>query len=743
MTAALRHATVASRLRASWNDASVVQDRIDELAARIEEEWRARGWCEDAFADVALGRLRAFLDERGLPSHELAHWIFSPHHSTEHPLPFGAPPQVELYRSTRFRIEAAFWFQSLTEIVDHGYAGVIAVLEGLAARSEWSFEEQESLSDGVRRGELLRTGVALLRPGSMRAIRPGEAFIEQTMYLEPTCVTLCIRTNAARPSSCYRPPGIAFHRREPNTTRARQLAVLASMPAKSVPFAAETCAAQVVRGGTLLDAIEVLSFMSAHGYDRSLIQEVCEQTEDVHGEAIELVGRSLELGAQRRVLESTEVGKDPRHRLLLFLLLQLPSKAAMVELLAREYPQEHAERLLWRWLHEARAAFGLEDDELGPLLLEGLFHGSTEAQLLDRLRKEFDPRDIETLTEEIRGLCHQLLAQPIFQGLFSEVAWRPSSRGRTFECVLDRETLRTLPHAERFGALEPSFIDRLVLNPNHHVQGGNELPPALEGRVPFSEELSRRAPILWVREPTTRHWMPYWLPAPDSPLLMALQQRHLDPADVPDPVLRQMVEAGILISPDDADGRIGAWQQTIRRARESYMERGYAILPGLVNPLWVASLRRHYRALHESGAFLDEEESLGNVAMYLEGATRFLQHQLVHTVTEIVGEDVVPSFCYTRTYGERAKLYRHTDRPNCVWNISIPYDLVPETERPECWPLHVDCDGNEAEIRLEMGDGALFRGVSAEHWRDPQPAGHRSTFGFLMYAPTTFKGTLY
>lgn len=751
MTAALDHARIATRVRASCRDALEVQARIERLAASIEASWRAHGFREEAFAEVAHAELRAFLAEHGLRSHELAHWIFSPHHvstsasasAPSHP----SQPQLELYRDARFRIEAAFWFGGLTEIVDHDYAGVMALLEGLAVQRQWQFEAHERLSDEVHRGELRPTTTTLLRAGAMRVIHPcggpGVGLIEQTMYLDKTCVTLCIRTNTTRPSHCYRPPGLAFVRREPSPVRARQFALLGAMPAKAVTFAAETCATQVIRGGSLLDAIEILGFMSAHGFDPSLLEDVCEQAKSLHGGALALVWRSLVLEREQRVLLSVETGKEARHRLLSFLLIFMPDKAAMLSFLGREYPDDDARALLWEWLLEARRAFGLELDALGLTLLEGLFDESSEAQLLERLEEEYDAQDVADLADDIRRVCHEILGLPILRRLFATVAWKPAAERRAFECSLEPDTLRWLPYPRRLGALEPSFAASLVLNPSCLVQEGNELPVALEGRVPFAESLSSNRPILWVREPTTRYWLPYWLPAADHALRAALQQRALDPSALPQALLRPLYEASILIAPDDADGRIAAWERTVRQARESYVSRGHAILPRLVSPLWVASLRRHYRALHDAGEFSKEREHLGNIAMYLEEATRFLQHQLVTTVSEIVGEEVLPSFCYTRIYGEQAKLDRHTDRPNCVWNISIPLDLTPETEAPDGWPIFVEHDGTAAAIALEMGDGALFRGVSSPHWREPQPAGHRSTFGFVMFAPVTFTGTLY
>lgn len=743
MTAALRHASLAGRLRNSRRDAREVQLRVEALAARVTSAWERRGFREAEFPDVAAEQVRALLEHQGLRVDELAHWIFSPHHSAEHPRAPDGPIVVELYRDERMRVEATLTFQSQGEIVDHPYTGVLVLLEGLAVRSEWAFEQRERIAQGVWRGELVRRSTALLRPGFLRTSRPEDPPIEQTVVLDTACLTLCLRTNVESPRCCYRAPGLCFERRPPSLARARQLALLGRIPAKLVTFAAETCAAQVVQEGSLLDAIEVLGFMAEHGYDLALIEQVCEQGRQIHGDGLDLVWRMLEQGVYRRVLESTDVGIKPMRRLLLFLLLSMPDKASMVEFVSRELPGRDGHERLWEWLHGARAAFGLEDDGLGALLLEGLYRGWSEDGLLDRLRQEFEPQDVDALEGDIKALGYELLGKPLFRGLFSEVPWTPPPPRRGFECVLEPRVLRTLPYAARLRPLEPALVEGLVFNPRHVLQEGDRLPKELQGRVRFAEELSRRTPILWVEEPTTQHVLPYWLPEASTALYDSLRRGRLELADLPHGLVRPLYEAGIVIRPDDADGRVAAWRQTMARARESFEQHEHAILPGLVNPLWLASLRAYYRELHERGEFREESAHVRKFSIYLEGALRFLQHQLARTVGEIVSEEVVPSFCYSRIYEAGATLDRHVDRPNCVWNISIPIDLGPETERAQCWPLFVDCSGATVEIRLEMGDGGLFRGVSCEHWREPQPEGHRSTFGFALFAPASFTGTLY
>jgi hypothetical protein len=106
-------------------------------------------------------------------------------------------------------------------------------------------------------------------------------------------------------------------------------------------------------------------------------------------------------------------------RLLLFMLAELQNKAAMLAFVRRELPGVNPEDFLWDGLVAMRPALGVPVDDLATLLFESLFDQVDEAQLLERLRETFDPRDLAERLTDIRDLRQQLADLPVFRNLFA------------------------------------------------------------------------------------------------------------------------------------------------------------------------------------------------------------------------------------------------------------------------------------------------------------------------------------
>jgi hypothetical protein len=111
-------------------------------------------------------------------------------------------------------------------------------------------------------------------------------------------------------------------------------------------------------------------------------------------------------------------------------------------------------------------------------------------------------------------------------------------------------------------------------------------------------------------------------------------------------------------------------------------------------------------------------------------------------VGAIVGQELKPSFCYVCEYLPGGDLSRHTDRAQCVWNVSLALDAEPELGRTDAWPLFIETAGVAHAVPLGLGDGVLYRGTKSPHWREPQRAEHASTFGFFHFVPAEFSGPL-
>ncbi len=82
------------------------------------------------------------------------------------------------------------------------------------------------------------------------------------------------------------------------------------------------------------------------------------------------------------------------------------------------------------------------------------------------------------------------------------------------------------------------------------------------------------------------------------------------------------------------------------------------------------------------------------------------------TVSEVIGEKVLPTYTYARVYRQGDDLKRHRDRDAC--EVSLTINLYQE----EDWPIYIQKpNGEEVKLILKPGDAMLYLGCVADHWR--------------------------
>lgn len=97
------------------------------------------------------------------------------------------------------------------------------------------------------------------------------------------------------------------------------------------------------------------------------------------------------------------------------------------------------------------------------------------------------------------------------------------------------------------------------------------------------------------------------------------------------------------------------------------------------------------------------------------------------TVEQIVGEELLPTYAFSRLYHNGDELKPHTDRPACEVSVTIQLGR----SHHYAWPIYV---GN-TRYDLAEGDAVLYHGCQSTHWRDTcqGPDGYYSGQVFLHY----------
>ncbi len=94
-------------------------------------------------------------------------------------------------------------------------------------------------------------------------------------------------------------------------------------------------------------------------------------------------------------------------------------------------------------------------------------------------------------------------------------------------------------------------------------------------------------------------------------------------------------------------------------------------------------------------------------------------------ISDIVGVNVLPTYCFARKYYNEAVLVKHKDREACEISLSIHLD------GDKNWDLII----KDIPIKLNKGDAVLYWGHEDEHWREPY-TGNSYTNLFLHYVRT-------
>ncbi|SRR6266545_5730124 len=316
-----------------------------------------------------------------------------------------------------------------------------------------------------------------------------------------------------------------------------------------------------------------------------------------------------------------------------------------------------------------------------------------------------------------------------------------------FHCSLDQPPLELIPlKFRKLGDADKNFSE-FVVNQGVRIQIGPEPPADLTDRIPFRDQFYQGESIIWVENPGTKLLAPYWLGARFIEMIQRLVEGRIPPSDLPPQVSERLAYVNVLVPKDYEETQVKKWKGICEHLRTQLQSELHTVLRNTIHPLQLAALRYYFRLLDQKG-YLVKEPSRGalNINRYIwhnEGVARFVHHQITRLVNQVVPEPVKPSYTYLSTYKSGAVLPRHTDREQCVWNLSLLIDANPEMELSDSWPIYLDVEKQVKAIRLEMGDGVLYRGTEIPHWRDALPDGHIATLIFCHFVPVDFQECLY
>jgi hypothetical protein len=147
---------------------------------------------------------------------------------------------------------------------------------------------------------------------------------------------------------------------------------------------------------------------------------------------------------------------------------------------------------------------------------------------------------------------------------------------------------------------------------------------------------------------------------------------------------------------------------------------------------------------------MHEIKRFGRLVVHNHATFKKMHHELVAQVSDLVGEEVEPSYNFLCLYTRTGVCEPHLDAPSAKWTLDICID------QSEPWPIHFSQIVPWPEERLDLdddwqsfiknsphlnfqakvltpGNGIVFSGSSQWHYRDALPQGRSREFCDLLF----------
>lgn len=175
--------------------------------------------------------------------------------------------------------------------------------------------------------------------------------------------------------------------------------------------------------------------------------------------------------------------------------------------------------------------------------------------------------------------------------------------------------------------------------------------------------------------------------------------------------------------------------------KQEMEQHGLAIIPQLIAPEYARHTVSYYWwKMHLLHVRWPDMEGIRRVSANNLPLMRLLHEAISPLINHLSPEPVKTSYSFAAHYEQRTMLPQHTDRSQCVWNISL---LLSGDGDLTQWPLYVKHDRTIHRVALDAGDSVLYSGVRDLHWRDTLPDSMRSVLGvFFHFVPQAFEGSL-
>lgn len=141
-------------------------------------------------------------------------------------------------------------------------------------------------------------------------------------------------------------------------------------------------------------------------------------------------------------------------------------------------------------------------------------------------------------------------------------------------------------------------------------------------------------------------------------------------------------------------------------------ENNYIVVDEFLHPELAATLGLQFRQ-DCIDRYVKSDSNVENApAVYMYPTFAQLLFSKIFFMNKLVGENLYPTYAYSRWYKTGAELFPHVDKQEC--EISVTVNLY-----GDAWPFYMTKPNGEiVGITLKPGDAIVYRGIRSKHWRE-------------------------
>ncbi len=349
-----------------------------ELGDTVLKRWKREKFSLAKFPQIA----RAALDQRppakqvDLPA-LMRDFLLREEHPFQTDSPFGEP-EIVVYSHPRFYIQLLFWLDGTTAIHQHEFSGAFHVMHGSSIHAHYAFEKARPVTPHLSVGNVRMTKIEILESGRTVPIISGPQTIHSLFHLDSPSVTVVVRTQhdpGTGPQFNYLPPHLAIDPLHSDLLTLRRTQLLDVLEQTGDGGYAEL----VMEMLTHLDferGFHILQHCMGSLQQLDEWDAAMKLFKKKHGAPAAGVAATLHEEVRRDVIKSLRSTiTDPEHRFFLALLMNAPTRADLLALVAQRFPNQAPLDIVLRWAGDL-----MEATDQGVTILDACFPQSLEVE---------------------------------------------------------------------------------------------------------------------------------------------------------------------------------------------------------------------------------------------------------------------------------------------------------------------------------------------------------------------------